>query len=217
HTFVELRVKDDGIGMSAEVLARIFDPFMQADRTLDRKGGGLGIGLTLARRLVELHGGTVTAISEGPGKGSEFVVRLPTVKRPVKRRVDHLMPPAARKRPLRVMVADDNTDGAETLAMVLQRAGHVVGTVADGALAVERINEFAPDVVLLDIGLPGKNGFEIARELRSNGGRELRLIAVTGYGTDRDRERAAEVGIDDYFTKPVEIDPLLDLLKSIGT
>ncbi|MGH7522789.1 MAG: CheR family methyltransferase, partial [Gemmatimonadales bacterium] len=111
HKFVELRVKDDGIGMSAEVLARIFDPFMQADRTLDRKGGGLGIGLTLARRLVELHGGTVTAISEGPGKGSEFVVRLPTVKRPVKRRVDHSPAPAARQRPLRVMVADDNTDG----------------------------------------------------------------------------------------------------------
>jgi two-component system CheB/CheR fusion protein len=214
---VELRVKDDGIGMGAEVLARIFDPFMQADKTLDRKGGGLGLGLTLARRLVELHGGTLTAISEGPQLGSEFVVRLPVVNRQVKRSVEHPAIQVTRERPLRVMVADDNRDGAETLAMVLQLAGHVVDTVADGAIAVEKINQFAPDVVLLDIGLPGKDGFEIARELRSNGGPRMRLIAVTGYGSERDRQHAADVGIDDYFTKPMEIEPLLALLGSIGT
>jgi two-component system CheB/CheR fusion protein len=213
----ELRVSDDGAGIADSFLSQIFDPFTQADDSLDRRRGGLGIGLTLVRRVVELHGGDVTVTSGGLGMGAEFAMRLPRAPAPATRGTgrEPVAQPTA-PRGLRVAVVDDNTDGAETLAMLLHRAGHEVSTIGDGLVAVDRIVEFGPDVVLLDLGLPGKDGFEVARDLRRLGGKRIPLVALSGYGQDSDRHHAAEVGIDHYFTKPVDIPTLLELLGTIA-
>jgi CheY-like chemotaxis protein len=199
-----LRVRDTGTGMPPELLARAFDPFTQGTRSSARSEGGLGIGLTLVKRIVELHGGSVTAHSQGPGQGSEFVIRLPLPRQ---------VPPASAEqcevpvlsRPLRVLVVEDVADAAETLAEMLQLWGHTVATAPDGPGALLLAQEFRPDVVLLDIGLPGMDGYDVAQLLRrSRAADGARLIALTGYGQEQDRERSREAGMDGHLVKPVD-------------
>jgi PAS domain S-box-containing protein len=210
-----LRVRDDGIGIAADLLPRIFDVFVQGERGLDRSEGGLGLGLTLVRRLVELHGGAVEATSRGVGKGAEFIVRLPLAPMP-----KAPSPPAPRgasgettTRALRVLLVDDNRDSADSLAMLLRLAGHEVQVAYDGAEALAIATGFEPDVAVLDIGLPGMNGLQLAERLRDRTqGRPSRLIAVTGYGQDTDRERSREAGFDAHLVKPISPDALLGLL-----
>jgi two-component system, chemotaxis family, CheB/CheR fusion protein len=212
-----LRVRDTGVGLSREMLDSVFDLFMQADRSLDRSQGGLGIGLTLVRRLVELHGGTVEAHSDGPGNGSEFIVRLPALTEVP---VPSVSAPAAELPSTngvrrRALVVDDNVDAARSLAMLLKLSGHDVHTVHDGPAALEVIGEFQPDVIFLDIGLPGLDGYEIARRLRSMPEIEdVLLLALTGYGQEEDRRRSFEAGFDHHLVKPVDLGTLHAILAS---
>ncbi len=207
---VELRVQDTGIGMAPEILPRIFDMFVQADQTLDRSQGGLGIGLTLVRSIVEQHGGQVAASSAGVGHGSEFVVRLPLLdeSRMGKHEdgaIDDPLPrTSARKR---ILVVDDNRDAAESMAILLRLAGHEVITAVDGLAAIDVVHTHRPELVLMDIGLPGMSGYEVARRLRDDGC-AARLIAVTGYGQAEDQKRARDAGFDHCFVKPVEPEAL---------
>jgi two-component system CheB/CheR fusion protein len=209
-----LRVRDNGIGIPAELQARIFDLFMQSERALDRAQGGLGIGLTLVRRLVELHGGTIQVASPGAGRGSEFTVRLPLAVGPVGAAAAPAAAPeaAAAARTKRVMVVDDNRDGAESLAMLLRFWGHEPELAHDGPSAVELAEAARPDVVLLDIGLPGMDGYQVARRLRDRLDPRTMLVALTGYGQDEDRRRAREAGFDHHLIKPVDMDALRALL-----
>jgi two-component system CheB/CheR fusion protein len=217
---VVVRVRDDGAGMAPETLPRIFELFMQADRSYDRAGGGLGIGLTLVRRLAELHGGSVEARSAGLGEGSELVVRLPVLA-PVNRESERsvgvaaaeaeLSPAAAQLR--RVLVVDDNVDTAESLAMLLRLKGHDVQVAYDGPAALDAARAFHPEAVLLDIGLPGLDGYQVAARLR----RRRRtagslLVALTGYGQEDDQRRAEHAGFDHHLTKPVDPQVIYDLL-----
>jgi PAS domain S-box-containing protein len=211
-----IRVRDDGVGIAEELLPHVFELFVQADRSLARSQGGLGIGLTLVRKLVELHGGTVEARSAGPGKGSEFVIRLEALsdqRRPESdSRFDHARPDGQSRR---VMVVDDNVDVAESAALMLRLWGYEVRTVADGLSALESVAEFLPEVVLLDIGLPGMDGYEVARRLRGRSdSREIRLVALTGYGQEEDRRRALEAGFDCHLIKPLNPDTLAEILAS---
>ncbi len=196
------------------MLSKIFDMFVQVDQSLDRSQGGLGIGLTLVRSLAQLHGGTVSVHSEGPGHGSEFVVRLPIMSAasPPAQTRQLCLPSARALLGRRILVVDDNVDAAESLAMILRVPGHVVQTAYDGPQALEAADHFGPEVVLLDIGLPRLNGYEVARRLRGRFPRML-LVAVTGYGQEEDRRRAWDAGFDHHLTKPVEpgfLDPLLN-------
>ncbi|HEX4439229.1 MAG TPA: ATP-binding protein [Thermoanaerobaculia bacterium] len=212
-----MRVRDDGIGLSAELLPHVFDLFTQADRSLDRSQGGLGIGLTLVRQLVELHGGEVEARSEGLGKGSEFIVRLPRVE-PAQPADGAPWPGSAAAPPqgLRILVVEDHTDSAEMLAFLLRLEGHEVRTASDGPSAIEAAGATRPQVVLCDIGLPGMSGYEVAAKLRQTPeGSAARLIALSGYGQAEDRRRSREAGFDYHLTKPVEPDALLALLASL--
>jgi signal transduction histidine kinase/FixJ family two-component response regulator len=206
---------DTGVGIPADMLSSIFDLFIQADRTLDRSQGGLWIGLTLVRRLVEMHGGSVHAFSDGPNRGSDFVVRLPTLQEaeiPAVS-VNGTRPAAARSDRRRVLVVDDNIDSAETLAMVLRQCGHDVKTAHDGPSTLDVAVAYRPDVVLLDIGLPGMDGYEVARRLKQQPGMEsLCIAAVTGYGQPDDRRRAREAGFQHHFIKPVDLQMLQDVL-----
>ena len=200
---VEIRVKDNGIGIAAAALPRIFDLFMQEDSSIARSTGGLGIGLTLVRHLVGLHGGTVEAQSEGPGKGSEFVVRLPATARQKEEAPPPAPPPASADGPRRTLVIDDSVDGAEALAIVLRMAGHETRLAHSGAEALARADEFRPDVVFLDLGMPSMDGFETGRQIRLR--RHLDgtlLVAMTGYGQDAVRQRARDIGFDEYLVKP---------------
>jgi PAS domain S-box-containing protein len=207
-----ITVSDDGIGIPQEMLPRIFDMFTQLDRSRERSEGGLGIGLTLVQRLVEMHGGVVEARSEGEGKGSEFVVRIP-----VAADASH-QPPGVpgtplSPRPRRILVVDDNRDAAHTLAKLLSMLGNDVTTAHDGVEAVGAAATFRPDVVLLDLGLPRLNGYDVARKIRAQeGGSGILLVALTGWGQARDRERTGAAGFDHHMTKPVEFDVLLELL-----
>ncbi len=210
-----LRVRDDGIGMAPDVRPHVFDLFTQADKSLDRAEGGLGIGLALVKNLVELHRGTVEAHSEGIGRGSEFVVRLPLADG---RAPEHAPPqPAATTAgPLRVLVVDDSEDAARMSAMLLRSWGHEVRVAHDGPAALERAAGFHPHVILLDIGLPGMDGYEVARHVRQNPHLTgTRLVAVTGYGQDTDRRRSEEAGFDVHLVKPVEPSALKELLAGI--
>jgi two-component system CheB/CheR fusion protein len=215
---VEVRVRDDGDGMDARTLASAFDLFAQGDQSIERSQGGLGIGLTLVRSLVELHGGTVTASSKGPGQGSEFVVRLPVTQE------DGVRSPTpdghraldGAGRPRRILVVDDNRDASDTLAMLLRAMNHDVRVAHDGPSAIADAGDFKPQVVLLDIGLPGMDGFEVARRLRDSYERSTVLVAISGYGQDEDRRRARESGFDHYFTKPVGLDVLRDFLGDLA-
>jgi len=212
-----LKVADTGIGISPELLPSIFDLFVQADKSLDRAEGGLGIGLTLVRRLVELHGGNIDARSDGTGKGSEFTVRLPALPEtaipaaPAKTE-------AAEGTPVihhRILVVDDNVDAAESTALLLQLEGHEVRTAFDGPQALEAAQTFRPQIVLLDIGLPRLDGYEVARRLRAlpELGTPL-LVAMTGYGQAEDRDRSRSAGFDEHLVKPVEIDQIKGLMAA---
>ena len=205
-----LSVSDDGAGLSAELLPRIFELFTQAPETLDRAKGGLGIGLTLVRSLVELHGGSVTAASDGPGRGSRFTVRLPLAAAAAPVRAA----PAPRRAGVahEVLIVEDNADSRDTLKVVLEELGHKVEVACDGLEAVERARAAPPEVAVVDIGLPGIDGYEVARRLRAERGRSVYLIALTGYGQPEDRLRAFEAGFDLHFTKPVDLGALGQVL-----
>ena len=211
---VLFEVTDSGVGMAPEFVPRVFDLFSQVSRGMDRAQGGLGIGLTLVRRLVELHGGTVSARSPGLGKGSTFSLRLPVL---VASQAEEPAPPTrpqkAPMRRARILVVDDNVDMATGLAELLEMYGHTVKTEHDGPSALTAAERFRPEVVLLDLGLPGMDGYEVAHRLRTaKDGERLRLIAISGYGQDRDRRRSMAVGFDHHLVKPVDFDVLLGIL-----
>ena len=209
-----LTVSDNGIGIAPELLDHVFDLFAQGERTLARTEGGLGIGLTLARRIVALHGGSINAKSEGAGKGSRFEVRLPLLRANAAG-MTSVRPGPEREAGARrsVMVVDDNADAAESMAALLRTAGVDVQIEHDGHAAVERIAASRPDIVLLDIGLPGLSGYEVARRLREHPeGHALRIYALTGYGQDEDRRRSLEAGFDGHIVKPVVPAELLALV-----
>jgi signal transduction histidine kinase len=213
---LEITVRDNGIGIPAEKLSEIFELFAQVDRTFDG-GGGLGIGLTLVRQIVELHGGTVEARSDGIGRGSEFVVRLPIAPaHPVAREAEpEAAPPIPT--PKRILAADDNRDAAESLAALLELEGHEVRVVFDGEAAIESTRSFVPDIALLDIGMPKRNGFDVARHIRTQPwGAACYIVALTGWGQERDRARAREAGFDAHLVKPVEPGALSRLLANGG-
>ncbi len=208
-----LRVRDTGAGIAAEMLPRIFDLFTQVERTLDRAQGGLGIGLTLVRSLVEMHGGTVEASSAGTGLGSEFVVHLPLPPNSPMPGTDTQTQANEPARARRILVVDDNRDAADSLSLLLRVLGHQVSTAYDGPSALERSREAGPEVVLLDIGLPGMDGYEVARRLRSDfDSNALLIVAMTGYGQEADRHRAIGAGFDVHLVKPVELEVLCELL-----
>ncbi len=215
---VVVTVQDSGIGIPPDKLARIFEPFTQLDRSLERSKGGLGIGLALARRLVEMHGGVIQAQSAGPGLGSRFVVRLPlSTQQSVPRVVGSAGPLPARGRK-RVLIADDNHDAATSLGILLNDAGYDVRTVADGSQALEMAAQFRPDIALLDIGMPKLNGYEVARQIRAQPwGGEVLLVALTGWGGAEHRQQTAAAGFDHHLTKPVDPAALTRLLATWAT
>jgi PAS domain S-box-containing protein len=207
------RVRDSGIGISRDLLPRVFDLFTQAERSLERSHGGLGIGLTIVKRLVEMHGGRVQAHSAGPGMGSEFEVHLPVaaMTRPP-------MTAAAKKAQaeghLRVVIVEDNYDAAEALTMLLELFGHQATIVADGLAAIDAVRNGAFDIALVDIGLPGIDGYEVARRIRKlPNAKTMTLVALTGYGQETDKKRALSAGFDEHLTKPVKIERLQALLN----
>jgi CheY-like chemotaxis protein len=212
-----LRVRDSGVGISAELLPHVFDLFIQGERSLDRSQGGLGIGLALVKRLTELHGGTVHA-SSVPGKGSEFTVRLPVVSAdtsppPSPSPSPATAPPATR--PLRVLVVDDSADTVLSFSMLLKASGHDVRTAFDGPMAVQAALEYLPDVVLLDIGLPELNGYEVASRLRLEPTlANTVLVALTGYGQAADRQKALQAGFHHHLVKPADFGKLERILAS---
>jgi CheY-like chemotaxis protein len=195
----------------------VFDLFVQGERSLDRSEGGLGIGLTLVKRLVTLHGGTVSARSAGLGRGSEFSIYLPALDQPAA--ASEPGPAVSVMRPhrrTRVLVVDDNRDSADTLAALLEAWGHEVQTCYDGPSVLAAVARFRPNVVLLDIGLPKMNGYEVAAQLRNSGeGRSLILVAFTGYGQEEDRRRVREAGFDHHLVKPLEPAELEKILASV--
>ena len=209
-----ISVRDNGAGLTPEMSSRVFDLFVQGPEMRAYARGGLGIGLTLVRRLVEMHGGTAEARSDGPGLGSEFVVRLPI--RPVAQpattgQTDAVTLDARPKR--RILVVDDNVDAADALAELLRDYGHDVRAVHDGPSAIEQASLHRPDIVLLDIGMPGFDGYEVARKMRTDLGLKATLVAVTGYGEARHRRQSREAGFDQHVTKPVDVRKLEHLLK----
>lgn len=212
---IAIRVRDNGIGIEPHLLPRVFDLFTQAATSADRDPGGLGIGLTLVRRLVELHEGTVTAHSAGPHQGSEFLVTLPAHCGPLAE--SPAAPVEHKARPLKVLVVDDNTGAAKMLQLLLTRLGpYEVQVAHNGVATLEVVAKFSPDLILLDIGLPGMDGYEVARRLRQQAqGASAVLVAVTGYGQDSDRRRSLEAGFDRHLVKPVALDTLQQLLASV--
>jgi PAS domain S-box-containing protein len=208
-----LRVCDTGEGIRADLLGRIFDLFVQEPQALDRARGGLGLGLTLVKRLAELHGGEVAAASAGPGQGSEFTVRFPLGEA-----ADDVAAPAPRALAAprrRVLIVEDNGDARESLQLLLQLAGHEVETAADGPSGLRKLEAFRPDVALVDLGLPGIDGYDLVRRVRAlPHARATRFIAVTGYGQTEDRHRALEAGFDVHLTKPVDPEELQRLLAT---
>ncbi len=205
HDWAVLSIQDNGIGMTRELRERAFDLFVQGERGLDRSEGGLGIGLPLVRRIVELHEGSIEAVSSGPGTGSEFVLRFPLDTRTM--RYEQIAPPFVpqEQEALRVLVVDDNVDSAETMAMLLRIWGHAVHVAYNGTEALRLARKHAPQLILLDIGLPGMDGFEVARRLRKLGkARRAVVLAVSGYSQPDDRLHALSAGFDDYLVKPVD-------------
>jgi CheY-like chemotaxis protein len=210
---IVIAVADNGIGIPADFRDRIFTMFSQVKATQERSDGGLGIGLALSKGLVELHGGTIEANSNGAGTGSEFIVRLPMRSSAVTRSKDPGPLAGRSATPRRVLLADDNCDAADTLATLLRIEGHEVTVVHDGQSALDRFDAIQPEVMLLDIGMPGLSGYDVARSVRRGTlGRAVTLIAITGWGQDSDKDRALTAGFNHHLTKPVEPDQLLRLL-----
>jgi CheY-like chemotaxis protein len=207
-----VRIRDSGIGIAPESVSRIFEMFTQEDRPDKPGNGGLGIGLALTRSIIELHGGTIEASSRGFGEGSEFVIRLPLEERMGEESADEAERPAT-ARSHGILVVDDNVDAADTLCMTLELSGHAARAVYRGAEALTVLEDFNPDLVLLDIGLPDMDGYEVARRLRDRFGAACpRLVALSGWGRDEDKLRATEAGIDAYLTKPVNPEALSRLI-----
>ena len=203
-----VRVRDDGIGIAPDQIASIFDLFTQVDQSLDRSQGGLGIGLSLVKNLVEMHGGSVEAQSPGLARGSEFVVRLPvlTGAAPLEEKPADVPAKIERRR---ILVVDDNRDSAESLAMLLTIIGHEVHTAHDGEEAVQIAAALKPEVVLLDLGLPNLNGYEACRRIREQPrGKEMIVVALTGWGHEEDRRKTREGGFDYHLVKPVNLEAL---------
>jgi signal transduction histidine kinase len=224
---VEIRVRDDGIGIPPELMPRIFTLFTQLDRTSGPSQSGLGIGLALVQRLIEMHGGSVAAHSDGPGRGSEFVIRLPLFIREKLETEPSTNQPSALEQSMtnaegatrtqrRILVADDNNDALESLATLLQLSGHEVYTAANGAVALESAEQHRPEVALLDIGMPKLDGYEVARRIRAQPwGQRITLVALTGWGQDSDRRRSQEAGFDSHLVKPLDLDKLTELLAAL--
>jgi signal transduction histidine kinase len=224
---VVIRVRDNGIGIPAELMPMIFNLFTQLDRTSGPPQSGLGIGLALVQRLVEMHGGSVSARSDGLGQGSEFSIRLPLFIREtvesgqpiqqlsaLEQSMTNAEGPARTQR--RILVADDNNDALESLATLLQLSGHEVYTAANGAMALESAEAHRPEVALLDIGMPKLDGYEVARRIRAQPwGQRITLVALTGWGQDSDRRRSQEAGFDSHLVKPLDLDKLMELLAAL--
>jgi CheY-like chemotaxis protein len=207
--------RDSGIGIAPHRLESIFEMFSQEEPALARSRGGLGIGLALTRRLVQLHGGGIGASSDGPGKGSVFRISLPLVATCAEEPAAAPAPaPARADGGLRILVADDNRDAAETMGLLLEMMGHEVRRVHDGAAAVEAAAEFQPQLVLMDIGMPGLNGYEACRRVRAQSGGKLpTLVAVTGWGQQHDVQTAREAGFDHHLVKPVDMETLMRVVE----
>jgi CheY-like chemotaxis protein/two-component sensor histidine kinase len=209
-----LQVADEGAGIDRDLLPQVFDLFVQGPATVDRARGGLGIGLTLVHRLVDLHGGTIEAFSAGKDQGSTFTVRLPA-SQPAQAHT-HDVPPAPSRR-MRVLLVDDNTDSREMYALLLQADGHEVHEAEDAAAALAVFEMGVPDVAVIDIGLPGMDGYELARRIRSGpAGRDVTLIALTGYGFPEDRARSQAAGFDRHLVKPAAPEDLRQALLTVG-
>src|SRR5919106_1051588 len=213
---VVIRVRDTGVGIAPDLLPQIFDLFTQAQRTLDRSQGGLGVGLTVVRKVIEMQGGTTEAHSSGLGQGSEFIVRLPALRSPAGQAKSFA---AKRPQPVqtwRVLVVDDNADSADSTAAILETSGHEVEVAYSAQQALEMAVEYQPDIMLLDIGLPGMDGYEVAKHVRQTLElKEMWLIAITGYGQESDRQRSRAAGFDEHVVKPVDWRQLEELLASL--
>ena len=213
--YVSVRIEDDGVGIPPEMLSKIFDLFIQVDGSLDRSGGGLGIGLTIVRALVELHGGQVRAASDGPGRGTRVEVRLPAARGDVPLPQVQVRLPA--REPLtpsrRVLVVDDDEDVREVLRELLEAEGFDVEAAAEGSSAVARAHATLPEIALVDIGLPGMNGYEVARAIRRDLGENIYIAALSGYGQPEDRAKSYDAGFDAHLTKPVDIEVVTRMLR----
>jgi CheY-like chemotaxis protein len=213
-----IRLRDSGIGIAAEQLPRLFDMFTQVDTSLERSRDGLGIGLALVKKLVELHGGSVEAGSAGLGRGSEFIIRLPIsleASKPVAgETVVESKPTVGR----RILIVDDNKDGARSLAMLLKLAGHQTDMAHDGIKALEAAERLRPDAVLLDIGLPKLNGYEVCRRIREQPwGKDLVMIAVSGWGQEEDLHKSRDAGFNNHMVKPVDHEMLTKMIDSLAS
>jgi PAS domain S-box-containing protein len=212
---VLIRVRDTGIGISQDLLPRVFELFMQAEGSITRSQGGLGIGLTLVKRLVEMHGGRVEAASDGLGRGCEFTITLPVASTRGEGGESERSDMGGSTESRRVLVVEDDHDSAQSLAMLLKLWGHRVEVALDGARALDSARSFGPEIVLLDIGIPGMDGYEVAGRLRSEHGADLKLVALTGYGREDDRKRAHDAGFDWHLTKPLEPPRLREMLARL--
>ena len=209
-----ITVSDTGMGISKEMLPHVFDLFAQGDHANGGGHGGMGIGLALARKLIELQGGSIEAHSEGPGKGSTFVLRLPlsresAVPAPPRAAVHHIN--------CRAVIIDDNRDAAETMSMVIEQLGGAARTAENAITGMKAISEFQPDVVLLDISMPGIDGYETCRLIRNEAKRNMVIVALTGWGQEHDKQRALEAGFDAHLTKPVDLAAFEDLLAGASS
>jgi CheY-like chemotaxis protein len=211
----EVEVADDGTGIPRDLLPRIFDLFTQGERTIDRSQGGLGLGLALVRRIVELHGGQVTARSEGTGRGASFRVSLPLEAPPVPEAASPAHDEEA-ERKLKILIVEDNPDGRETLVMMLGMQGHDVHAAEDGPGGVQEALQWHPDAAIVDIGLPGFDGYEVARRIRAAAkGVAIRLVALTGYGQEEDRRQALAAGFDSFLVKPADFRAIHSILATV--
>lgn len=209
-----LSVEDTGAGIESDLLPRVFDAFVQGRQGLERPAGGLGVGLTLVRRLVELHSGRIEARSEGPGRGSVFTVRLPGIDRPPSDRADGIELRPLTNRACRILLVEDNADNRDAVAALLQHSGYDTHVAPDGEAGLAAALHLRPDVVLIDIGLPKLDGYEVARRLKA-AVPGIRLVALTGYGREEDKARARQVGFDAHLVKPVSVGCLRDVIDEL--